>query len=91
MTFFIPQPIHKDNPIAPKLNRLDFDSLLGKWHWELRGNWYHPVLKGRIDDEHMEIITNAIHTKDATTRGFQWWKLIPFVVAAGAGFAAWLG
>jgi hypothetical protein len=42
---FKPRRIHKDKPIAAKLNYLDPNSILGQWDWELRKDFYYPVPK----------------------------------------------
>jgi len=40
-----PKRIHKSKPVASKLDHLDPTSILGKWDWELRGDYYYPMPK----------------------------------------------
>lgn len=51
---FTPRRIHKDKPIAIKLKTLSPESVLGKWDWELRGDYYYPVPKQEPMDEELQ-------------------------------------
>jgi len=88
---FIPQRIHKDKPVAKKLDNLDPKSILGQWSWELRGDWYYPVIRDDAPPPDQELIDQIRRQQRVlAARSGAWWTrlihpviILPVFIALG--------
>ena len=88
----VPRRIHKDKPVAKKLGNLDPKSILGAWDWELRGDYYYPVVtEAPMDPALVEAWRrrNMIVSKP-TNRWGSLIKLSFMLIPIVAGLVAWL-